>query len=529
MSGVLDRLCTSGPVFTGRVVDLPLPVRGARQSVFGPRPRDLATVPEIAADLVNVMFERSRLTLRPDYVRHDTYAPTGGFGGIPYKVFVQRAREDLFGPDDSYGLAPHVVYILGRKGFYVGSGLVFTAPSPGGSVGGGSAESFFLPDVGSVSRRTVGVWASSTGLYLVFKSSSGTWGSLLVDEDGHFDAVIPRPLDRGTQGAKSVLGIMSGDAPPPKAPRPTPGLVTLITNVTATTPNVYSVVSPASHVVPKRIYGGGGVYFVVSSDSILVLRALPGSSSPMPVALDAVFEVPIFDERYFSTYREVVLGVVGRTVASLSRDGFQPLLDPSQVVYVPGDPQLFGLSSLLVSSGSDLVLGLAAFGYVLSSGAFSVVVQDLGKTFALLNWDNLPGVPAISEVDLAFYEFDLDSSSWLKVYVREGYYSSGVWDTGYLVFSAGKRVKLRSVVLYGDPGLGGCTVKSTIYGSDDAANAAEVQGPATYTWGDSGALQVPITIGPREWYRFKWEFTKTSNFESPPSVLFWRVDVESET
>jgi hypothetical protein len=75
----------------------------------------------------------------------------------------------------------------------------------------------------------------------------------------------------------------------------------------------------------------------------------------------------------------------------------------------------------LVSSGSDLVLGLAAFGYVLSSGAFSVVVQDLGKTFALLNWDNLPGVPAISEVDLAFYEFDLDSSSWLKVYVREGY------------------------------------------------------------------------------------------------------------
>jgi hypothetical protein len=528
MSGVLDRLCTSGPVFTGRVVDLPLPVRGAR-SVFGPSPKDLATVPEIAADLRNVMFEKSRLTLRPGYVLHDTYAPSGGFGGIPYKVFAQRARDDLFAPDDFYGLAPYAIYILDPKGFYVGSNLVFSAPSLGGSVGGGSAESFFLPDAGSVSRRTLGVWASSKGLYLVYKTSSGTWGSLLVDEDGHFDAVVPRPLDRGTSGAKKLLGIMSGDAPPSKAPRPTPGLAVMYANVSSGTPVAYSLASPASHAIPKRIYGGGGMYFVVSSDSILAIRPVPGMSSPPEAVLDSVFKVSVFDERYFSTYRDVVLGIVGRTVVALSRDGFQPLLDPSQAVHVPGDPQLLGLDPLLVSSGSDLVLGLAAFGYVLSSGAFSVVVQDLGKTFALLSWDSLPGVPAITEVDLAFYEFDLDSSSWLKVYVREGYYSSGVWDTGYLVFSAGKRVKLRSVVLYGDPGLGGCTVKSTIYGSDDAANAAEVQGPATYTWGDSGALQVPITIGPREWYRFRWEFSKASNFESPPSVLFWRVDVESET
>jgi hypothetical protein len=38
-------------------------------------------------------------------------------------------------------------------------------------------------------------------------------------------------------------------------------------------------------------------------------------SSPPEAVLDTVFKVSVFDERYFSTYRDVVLGIVGRTVA----------------------------------------------------------------------------------------------------------------------------------------------------------------------------------------------------------------------
>jgi hypothetical protein len=239
--------------------------------------------------------------------------------------------------------------------------------------------------------------------------------------------------------------------------------------------------------------------------------------------------VVVPDTRYFAQHGDIVIGIADATFYAFSLRGVQRVVDPIQQVLVPGDPRMaWAFSPMLVSSGSGSALGLSAFGYREFSTFRTFLVQQVERNFCMFEWTSMPGVPAIGDTDLCFYDFDVDEGGWLKVFTpTDSCVTSGSWETGFISPSPGKRVKLRSVTLYGDSGVGTCEVTVEVRASDDGRSVAESYGPAVHVW-SGHALQVPLSLGPREWYQFSWKFNKSSNLTSPPYVLFWRLEVEGE-
>jgi hypothetical protein len=473
-----------------------------------------------------MMFFNSVLTLRPQYNPLATHSPTGGFGGLPYKVFVYRARSDPYDLLPSYGLIGLNTFALTPGGAFINSTRAFAPDNPGGSLGGG----WFAPGsvIGAsnnvdVFRRVVGVWASN-GLYVVHKSTMGAWGSTELDRRGVIDACLI-----GSLSYPLAVAYILGEWSPMGVPfAPYPGRTVLrVADLTSGAYKEVAYADPPTIVVPTRLYWASGSLIVVAADCVLTLR--PAFSGNILVYDSAQF-VTVVDTRYFAQYRDFVVGIADGTLYAFSLRGIQRIVDPIQQVVVPGDPR-YSWSSVpsMVSSGSGSAHGLIAFGYRTGSGSYrTFLVQEVERNFCLFEWTSMPGVPAICDTDLCFYDFDVFSNSWLKVFSPgTTYNSSGIWETGFIAPSPGKRTKLRSVTLYGDSGDGVCEVTVEVRASDDGKSVVESYGPAIHVW-SGHALQVPLSLGPREWYQFSWKFNKSSNLTSPPYVLFWRLEVEGE-
>jgi hypothetical protein len=514
MGGAFDRLCTLGPVFTGRVIDLPLPVKGA-QSLGEAYPKETILPPELAVTLSDMMFLSSVLTLRPQYNLSATHSPAGGFGGLPYKVFVYRTKEDVHSEQRPYGLKGFTTYVTAPGGLYVGSSRVFSPPSTGGVLGGGWIAPGLLKPAAGREIRVIGVWSGNRGVHVVGEGTSG-WESVQVDNRGAADAVLIGSLSYPLAVAYTLVAYRGRT-------------VLKVTDAAASSFSEAAYADPPTNVIPTRMYWVSGSIIVVSSDCMLFLRpAFSGNT----LVYDAARFATVVDTRYFAQLKDFVLGVADGTFVLCSTRGVDRAVDQVQQVVVPGDPRYpwsSGSIPTLVSSGSGALLGISAFGYRTSSGAYrTFLLQELERNFCMFEWTSMPGVPAICDTDLCFYDFDVSDNDWLKVYTPSTTYSSsGVWETGFIAPSPGRRVKLRSVTLYGDSGAGTCDVTVEVRASDDGKSVVESYGPAIHVW-SGHALQVPLSLAPREWYQFSWKFNKSSNLTSPPYVLFWRLEVEGE-
>ena len=524
MGGDFDRLCTTGPVFTGRVVDLPLPVKGA-VTLGQAYPKETILPPELAVTLSDMMFLHSVLTLRPQYNLQATHSPSGGFGGPPYKVFVYRAVEDPYSGTPSYGLIGFNTFVTAPGGMFINGTKVFSPPSTGGDLGGGwvAPGSVLATGGGGLdsTRRVVGVWAGSVGLFVVHKNTAGIWSSTELDNRGALDACLVGSLSYPL----AVAYILSGDTP--RAPVPYPGRTVLkVADLQAGGYKEVSYADPPTIVRPTRLYWASGALIVVAHDCILTLRP---TFSGNTLVYDAARFATVVDTRYFSQFKDSVIGIADGSFYLFSLRGAQRVVDQIQQVVVPGDPRYYwSFADPPVSSGSGEVFGLSAFGFLAPSGYRTFLIQEVERNFCMFEWTSMPGLPAICDTDLCFYDFDYTNKTWLKIYVpSDEYYPTGTWETGFISLSPGKRVKLRSVTLYGDSGPGFCEVTVQVRASDDGNGVVESYGPAVHTW-SGHALQVPLSLGPREWYQFSWKFNKSPALGPPPYVLFWRLEVEGE-
>jgi hypothetical protein len=514
MGGAFDRLCTSGPIFTGRTVDLPLPVKGA-VTLGGAYPKETILAPELAVTLSDMMFLNSVLTLRPQYSLLATHSPSGGYGGLPYKVFVYRTKEDIYSEQRPYGLKGFDTYVTAPGGLYVDSSKVFSPASTGGTLGGGWIAPGLFKPTATREIRVIGVWSGNRGVHIVGEGTP-SWESVQVDSRSAADSVLIGSLSYPLAVAYTLTAYRGRT-------------VLKVTDAAAAVFSEVAYADPPTTVIPTRMYWVSGSIVVVSSDCVLFLRP---SFSGNTLVYDAARFATVVDTRYFAQLKDFVLGVADGAFLLFSQRGVERAIDRIQQVVVPGDPRYSwssGSVPTMVSSGSVASLGIAAFGYRTSTGGYhTFLIQELERNFCMFEWTSMPGVPAICDTDLCFYDFDVSGDAWLKVFVPSTTYNpSGIWETGFISLSPGKRVKLRSVTLYGDSGDGACEVTVEVRASDDGESIVELYGPAVHVW-SGHALQVPLSLSPREWYQFSWKFNKSSNLTSPPYVLFWRLEVEGE-